>query len=71
MVRYLNMYRDQARELGYEPAGDQLGWAAPIYVAEPMNGRLRRRGEARNRSTKYLANPWEMLMRPATLSFPR
>src|SRR5262249_54719689 len=34
VVRYLNMYRDQARELGYEAAGDQLGWAAPLYVAD-------------------------------------
>ena len=32
--RYLLNYRDQARKYGYEASGDQLGWAAPIYVAE-------------------------------------
>jgi alkanesulfonate monooxygenase SsuD/methylene tetrahydromethanopterin reductase-like flavin-dependent oxidoreductase (luciferase family) len=32
--RYLNTYRDRARQYGYEPSGDQLGWAAPIYVAD-------------------------------------
>jgi alkanesulfonate monooxygenase SsuD/methylene tetrahydromethanopterin reductase-like flavin-dependent oxidoreductase (luciferase family) len=32
--RYLLNYREQARKYGYEASGDQLGWAAPIYVAE-------------------------------------
>jgi len=34
VARYHNTYRDQARQYGYEPAADQLGWACPIYVAE-------------------------------------
>ncbi len=34
VVRYLNMYRDQEKEYGYQCSSDQLGWAAPIYVAE-------------------------------------
>ncbi|HXQ51895.1 MAG TPA: LLM class flavin-dependent oxidoreductase [Stellaceae bacterium] len=34
VTRYLNSYRDQARKYGYEPSGDQLGWATPIYVAD-------------------------------------
>jgi alkanesulfonate monooxygenase SsuD/methylene tetrahydromethanopterin reductase-like flavin-dependent oxidoreductase (luciferase family) len=34
VTRYLTAYRDQARKHGYEASGDQLGWAAPIYVAE-------------------------------------
>ncbi|MGH7091475.1 MAG: LLM class flavin-dependent oxidoreductase, partial [Stellaceae bacterium] len=32
--RYLTTYREAARRYGYEAAGGQLGWAAPIYVAE-------------------------------------
>jgi len=31
--RYLTAYREQAKSYGYECSGDQLGWAAPIYVA--------------------------------------
>jgi alkanesulfonate monooxygenase SsuD/methylene tetrahydromethanopterin reductase-like flavin-dependent oxidoreductase (luciferase family) len=34
VTRYLTTYREQARKYGYEAAGGQLGWAAPIYVAE-------------------------------------
>jgi alkanesulfonate monooxygenase SsuD/methylene tetrahydromethanopterin reductase-like flavin-dependent oxidoreductase (luciferase family) len=34
VTRYLTAYREQARKHGYEASGDQLGWAAPIYVAE-------------------------------------
>jgi alkanesulfonate monooxygenase SsuD/methylene tetrahydromethanopterin reductase-like flavin-dependent oxidoreductase (luciferase family) len=34
VLRYHKMYRDQAEKYGYEVAGEQLGWATPIYVAE-------------------------------------
>jgi alkanesulfonate monooxygenase SsuD/methylene tetrahydromethanopterin reductase-like flavin-dependent oxidoreductase (luciferase family) len=34
VTRYLTTYRERGREYGYEAAGSQLGWAAPIYVAE-------------------------------------
>ena len=34
VLRYQMMYREQARRFGYEADGAQLGWAAPIYVAE-------------------------------------
>src|SRR5262249_60701024 len=34
VARYLNMYRDQARQYGYEASPDQLGWAVPLYVAD-------------------------------------
>lgn len=34
VVGYLNTYRDQCREYGYEAAPEQLGWALPIYVAD-------------------------------------
>ena len=34
VLRYHKMYKDQAEKYGYEAAGEQLGWATPIYVAE-------------------------------------
>jgi len=69
VIRYLNMYRDQAREFGYEASGDQLGWAAPIYVADTDE---RARGEAaagvESLFNDYLNNPWEMLLPPGYMS---
>ena len=43
------MYRDQAKDFGYEASGEQLGWAAPIYVAETQE---RAREEAARRQTE-------------------
>jgi alkanesulfonate monooxygenase SsuD/methylene tetrahydromethanopterin reductase-like flavin-dependent oxidoreductase (luciferase family) len=69
VVRYLNMYRDQARELGYEANGNQLGWAVPIYVAD-TDERARAEAKAGIESlfNDYLANPWEMLLPPGYMS---
>lgn len=69
VVRYLNLYREQAREFGYEASGDQLGWAAPIYVADTDE---RARAEAKDGVeslfNEFLANPWEMLLPPGYTS---
>jgi len=69
VIRYLNMYRDQARELGYEASGDQLGWAVPVYVAETDE---RAQAEAKvaieSLFNEYLNNPWEMLLPPGYMS---
>ena len=69
VIRYLNMYRDQARELGYEAEGNQLGWAVPVYVAETDE---RAQAEAREAIeslfNEYLNNPWEMLLPPGYMS---
>src|SRR5437660_37958 len=69
VARYLNLYRDAAREFGYEAAGDQLGWAAPIYVAD-TDERARAEAKAGIESlfNQYLANPWEMLLPPGYTS---
>jgi alkanesulfonate monooxygenase SsuD/methylene tetrahydromethanopterin reductase-like flavin-dependent oxidoreductase (luciferase family) len=32
--KFLGMYKEMARKAGYEPAPEQLGWMAPVYVAE-------------------------------------
>jgi alkanesulfonate monooxygenase SsuD/methylene tetrahydromethanopterin reductase-like flavin-dependent oxidoreductase (luciferase family) len=69
VIRYLTMYREQAREIGYEASGDQLGWAAPIYVAD-TDERAREEAKAGVESlfNEYLSNPWEMLLPPGYMS---
>jgi len=69
VIRYLTMYRDQARELGYEASGDQLGWAAPVYVAD-TDERAREEAKAGVETlfNDYLNNPWEMLLPPGYMS---
>jgi alkanesulfonate monooxygenase SsuD/methylene tetrahydromethanopterin reductase-like flavin-dependent oxidoreductase (luciferase family) len=68
-ARYLNLYRQQAREYGYEASPDQLGWASPIYVADTDE---RARAEARagieTLFNDFLVVPWEMLMPPGYTS---
>jgi alkanesulfonate monooxygenase SsuD/methylene tetrahydromethanopterin reductase-like flavin-dependent oxidoreductase (luciferase family) len=69
VVRYLNMYRDQAKEFGYEASGEQLGWAAPIYVAETEErAREEAKAGAESLFNDYLYNPWEMLLPPGYMS---
>ncbi|HEY1545870.1 MAG TPA: LLM class flavin-dependent oxidoreductase [Xanthobacteraceae bacterium] len=69
VARYLNMYRDQARQYGYEASGDQLGWAVPLYVADTDE---RARAEAKegleSLFNDFLAVPWEMLLPPGYMS---
>src|SRR5260370_37142339 len=65
------MDRDQARGRGYEAAGDQLGWAAPIFVADTDERPLEAAGGgAESLFNQYLANPWEMLLPPGYMSLP-
>ena len=69
VIRYLTMYRDQARELGYEASGDQLGWAAPIYVADTDERAMTEaKAGAETLFNEYLYNPWEMLLPPGYMS---
>jgi alkanesulfonate monooxygenase SsuD/methylene tetrahydromethanopterin reductase-like flavin-dependent oxidoreductase (luciferase family) len=69
VARYLNMYRQQAKEYGYEASGNQLGFASPVYVADTDE---RAREEARagieTLFNDFLAVPWEMLMPPGYTS---
>ena len=69
VTRYLNLYREQARNFGYECSGEQLGWATPIYVADTDE---RAKAEARagieSLFNEYLSNPWEMLLPPGYTS---
>jgi alkanesulfonate monooxygenase SsuD/methylene tetrahydromethanopterin reductase-like flavin-dependent oxidoreductase (luciferase family) len=69
VIRYLDMYREEARNHGYEADGDQLGWAAPIYVADTDE---RAKAEAtqaiESLFNEYLSMPWEMLLPPGYMS---
>jgi alkanesulfonate monooxygenase SsuD/methylene tetrahydromethanopterin reductase-like flavin-dependent oxidoreductase (luciferase family) len=69
VARYLNMYRDQARQFGYEASGDQLGWACPIYVAD-TDERAKQEAKAGIETlfNDFLAVPWEMLLPPGYTS---
>jgi alkanesulfonate monooxygenase SsuD/methylene tetrahydromethanopterin reductase-like flavin-dependent oxidoreductase (luciferase family) len=71
VIRYLNMYRDQARQFGYEASGNQFGWAVPVYVAD-TDERARSEAKAGIESlfNDYLKNPWEMLLPPGYMSLP-
>ena len=63
VVRYLNAYRDKARSFGYEPKADQMGWAAPIYVAETdEQARAEAAAPAETLFNNFLPQPWEMLL---------
>ena len=70
MARYLNQYRESAASLhGYEAKSEQIGWAAPVYVADTDE---RARDEARVHIeilfNKLLRLPFEMLFPPGYLS---
>ncbi|MEX0730758.1 MAG: LLM class flavin-dependent oxidoreductase [Aquisalimonadaceae bacterium] len=69
VIRNLNLYREQARQYGYEAAAGQMGWAAPVYVAETEE---KARNEARagieSLFNNYLTLPMEMLLPPGYTS---
>jgi alkanesulfonate monooxygenase SsuD/methylene tetrahydromethanopterin reductase-like flavin-dependent oxidoreductase (luciferase family) len=71
VTRYLNAYRDQAKQFGYEAGGDQLGWAAPIYVAETDEQAVAEAGQAAEQLfNNFLRMTWEMLIPPGYMSMP-
>ena len=67
--RFMDAYRDKAREYGYEAKPHQLGWLVPIYVADTDE---QARDEARPHieafANKFLRNPPEMLLPPGYTS---
>jgi alkanesulfonate monooxygenase SsuD/methylene tetrahydromethanopterin reductase-like flavin-dependent oxidoreductase (luciferase family) len=69
VIRYLNMYRDQARQFGYEASGNQFGWAVPVYVADTdEKARAEAKAGIESLFNDYLNNPWEMLLPPGYMS---
>ena len=69
VARYLTAYRDQCTQFGYECAGDQLGWAVPVYVADTDEKAKEEAGRAlETLFGDFLPNPWEMLLPPGYTS---
>ena len=70
-ARYLNLYREQARQYGYEAAPDQVGWATPVYVAD-TDERARAEAKAGMETlfNDFLAVPFQMLLPPGYMSLP-
>ncbi|MDB5915741.1 MAG: flavin-dependent alkanal monooxygenase [Ramlibacter sp.] len=69
VIKNLTAYREQARAFGYEAEPGQLGWAAPVYVAETEE---RAKQEARAGLealfNDFLTLPPEMLLPPGYTS---
>jgi alkanesulfonate monooxygenase SsuD/methylene tetrahydromethanopterin reductase-like flavin-dependent oxidoreductase (luciferase family) len=69
VAKYMQMYKDVAREQGYEATPDQLGWSVPIYVAETdEQAREEARPHAEMFINKLLKKPVEMLLPPGYLT---
>jgi alkanesulfonate monooxygenase SsuD/methylene tetrahydromethanopterin reductase-like flavin-dependent oxidoreductase (luciferase family) len=71
VTRYLNVYRDQAKQYGYEALPSQIGFASPVYVADTDE---RARKEAKEGVetlfNDFLAVPFQMLLPPGYMSLP-
>jgi alkanesulfonate monooxygenase SsuD/methylene tetrahydromethanopterin reductase-like flavin-dependent oxidoreductase (luciferase family) len=69
VMRFMNGYREKAREYGYEASPDQLGWLVPIYVADTDQKAI---DEARPHmeafANKFLRNTPELLLPPGYTS---
>ncbi|HEX5278538.1 MAG TPA: hypothetical protein VFW28_00535 [Micropepsaceae bacterium] len=60
--------RDKVR-IAIAGGGEQLGWAAPIYVAETDEcAKAEAKAGIESLFNEYLANPWEMLLPPGYTS---
>ncbi len=70
VVRYLNLYRQTAERLhGYTARSEQIGWAAPIYLADTdAQAVAEARPHIEALFNKYLTLPFEMLFPPGYLS---
>ena len=67
--RYLNLYRDTCKTLGYQAEDRQLGWAVPVYVAETDEA-ARREAKPHFEAFRnvFLKMPIEMLLPPGYTS---
>ena len=69
VVRFHNAYRQRAHDYGYEATSEQLGWAAPIYVAETDQQAIDDvRPHVELFFNKLLRYPPEMLLPPGYMS---
>jgi alkanesulfonate monooxygenase SsuD/methylene tetrahydromethanopterin reductase-like flavin-dependent oxidoreductase (luciferase family) len=70
VVRYLNYYREAAQKMyGYTASSDQIGWSAPMYVAETDELARREAGpHIEVLFNRLLRLPFEMMFPPGYLS---
>jgi alkanesulfonate monooxygenase SsuD/methylene tetrahydromethanopterin reductase-like flavin-dependent oxidoreductase (luciferase family) len=69
VAKYMQMYKDAARDEGYEAVPDQLGWSVPVYVAATdEQAREEARPHAEFFVNKLLKMPVEMLVPPGYTS---
>jgi len=69
VLRYHANYQEQGDRYGYEVSGDQLGWAAPVYVAETDEIARRESEEHVERLfNEFLHIPPELLFPPGYTS---
>jgi alkanesulfonate monooxygenase SsuD/methylene tetrahydromethanopterin reductase-like flavin-dependent oxidoreductase (luciferase family) len=70
VVRYLNYYREASQRLhGYTASSDQIGWSAPVYVADTdAKAREEAGRHIETLFNKLLRLPFQMLFPPGYLS---
>jgi alkanesulfonate monooxygenase SsuD/methylene tetrahydromethanopterin reductase-like flavin-dependent oxidoreductase (luciferase family) len=69
LARYMNMYRETARNYGYEATSQQVGWSVPAYAAETDEiARREAKPHIEFFLNKLLRMPQEMLLPPGYLS---
>jgi alkanesulfonate monooxygenase SsuD/methylene tetrahydromethanopterin reductase-like flavin-dependent oxidoreductase (luciferase family) len=70
VVRYLNYYREAAQKMyGYTASSDQIGWSAPMYVAETNEQARKEAGpHIEVLFNRLLRLPFEMMFPPGYLS---
>jgi alkanesulfonate monooxygenase SsuD/methylene tetrahydromethanopterin reductase-like flavin-dependent oxidoreductase (luciferase family) len=70
VVRYLNMYRETAQRMyGYTASSEQIGWAAPVYIADTdEQARAEAAPHIETLFNRLLRLPFEMLFPPGYLT---
>jgi alkanesulfonate monooxygenase SsuD/methylene tetrahydromethanopterin reductase-like flavin-dependent oxidoreductase (luciferase family) len=70
VARFLNQYREVAqRKYGYEASSEQIGWAAPVYVADTdEKARAEAKAHIESLFNKFLVMSFDMMFPPGYLS---
>ena len=69
LARYMNLYRETAKNYGYEATPGQVGWSVPAYAAETDEiARREAKPHIEFFLNKLLRMPQEMLLPPGYLS---
>ena len=69
VLKFHELYGEQAEKFGYDVSGEQLGWAVPVYVAETDEIAWREAAEHIEKLfNNYLYMPPEMLFPPGYTS---